>query len=95
MAIRARLEARKAAQMANNDSFINEVSEEVRRDRLYAFFRKWGWLIALGVIVILVMLILPMPPYMLDFFLAISIPSDNSLLRASTLLINLSLLLGE
>ena len=33
--------------MANNDGFINEVSEEVRRDRLYAFFRKWGWLIGL------------------------------------------------
>lgn len=38
--------------MANNDGFINEVSEEVRRDRLYAFFRKWGWLIALAVVVV-------------------------------------------
>lgn len=38
--------------MAQNDSFIDEVSEEVRRDRLYAFFRKWGWLIALAVIVV-------------------------------------------
>lgn len=38
--------------MANNDGFINEVSEEVRRDRLYAFFRKWGWVIAAAVIII-------------------------------------------
>ena len=38
--------------MANNDGFINEVSEEVRRDRLYAFFRKWGWLIGLAIVVI-------------------------------------------
>jgi hypothetical protein len=30
--------------MANTDSFINEVNEEVRRDRLFSFFRKWAWL---------------------------------------------------
>lgn len=33
--------------MSETDSFIDEVSEEVRRDRLFGFFRKWGWLIAL------------------------------------------------
>ena len=33
--------------MAETDSFIEEVSEEVRRDRLFGFFKKWGWLIAL------------------------------------------------
>ena len=39
-----------------------------------ADFLKQGDIgLALGVIIILVMLILPMPPYMLDFFLAISI----------------------
>ena len=29
--------------MSNPDSFINEVTEEVRRDRLYGFFRKYWW----------------------------------------------------
>lgn len=38
--------------MSNNDSFIDEVTEEVRRDRLYAFFRRWGLVIALGVVAI-------------------------------------------
>lgn len=35
--------------MSNTDSFIDEVTEEVRRDKLYAFFRRWAWL---GVLVI-------------------------------------------
>ena len=30
--------------MSNPDSFIDEVTEEVRRDKLFAFFRKWGWI---------------------------------------------------
>jgi hypothetical protein len=30
--------------MSNSDSFIDEVSEEVRRDRLWGLFRRWGWL---------------------------------------------------
>ncbi len=30
--------------MANTDGFIEEVTEELRRDQLYAMFRKWGWL---------------------------------------------------
>ncbi|WP_424929595.1 tetratricopeptide repeat protein [Amaricoccus tamworthensis] len=34
------------------DSFMHEVSEEVRRDRLYAFLRKWGWLIGLVLVLI-------------------------------------------
>jgi hypothetical protein len=38
--------------MSNPDSFINEVTEEVRRDRLYAFFRKWAWLAILIVVVL-------------------------------------------
>ena len=30
--------------MSNPDSFIDEVTEEVRRDRLFAAFRKYGWI---------------------------------------------------
>lgn len=33
--------------MSNPESFIDEVTEEVRRDRLYAAFRKYGWIGAL------------------------------------------------
>lgn len=38
--------------MSNPDSFINEVTEEVRRDQLYATFRKYGWVGALVVLAI-------------------------------------------
>jgi hypothetical protein len=30
--------------VSNPDSFINEVTEEVRRDRLFALLRKYGWI---------------------------------------------------
>jgi len=30
--------------MSNNESFIDEVTEEVRRDKLYASLRKYGWI---------------------------------------------------
>jgi hypothetical protein len=36
--------------VSNNESFIDEVTEEVRRDRLFAMFRKYGWI---GVLVVL------------------------------------------
>ncbi|WP_239025622.1 hypothetical protein [Roseicyclus persicicus] len=36
--------------MSSTDSFIDEVTEEVRRDRLYALFRRWAWLVALLVV---------------------------------------------
>ncbi|WP_137112964.1 tetratricopeptide repeat protein [Rhodobacter sp. SY28-1] len=36
--------------MSNPDSFIEEVTEEVRRDRLFRLFRKYGWI---GVVVII------------------------------------------
>jgi hypothetical protein len=35
---------------SNPDSFIDEVTEELRRDRLFAAFRKYGWI---GITVIL------------------------------------------
>lgn len=39
--------------MSDTDSFIDEVTEEVRSDRLYGYFRRYGW-IALVVILLLV-----------------------------------------
>lgn len=38
--------------MSNPDSFIDEVTEEVRRDRLFAMFRKYGWIGILAVALI-------------------------------------------
>ncbi|RFU13884.1 hypothetical protein DZD18_04070 [Rhodobacteraceae bacterium W635] len=38
--------------MANTDSFIEEVNEELRRDRLYRLFRKWGWLPILVILIL-------------------------------------------
>ena len=38
--------------MSLNESFIQEVSDEVRRDRLYTLFRKYGWI---GVFLILLL----------------------------------------
>ncbi|SMX50485.1 tetratricopeptide repeat protein [Maliponia aquimaris] len=36
--------------MSDTDSFIDEVTEEVKRDRLFALMRKWGWV---GVAIVL------------------------------------------
>ncbi len=36
--------------MSNPDSFIDEVTEEVRRDRLFAAFRRYGWIAVLAVV---------------------------------------------
>ncbi len=38
--------------MASEDSFIDEVTEEVRRERLYGYVRKYGWIAVLLVIVL-------------------------------------------
>ena len=36
--------------VANQDSFINEVTEEVRRDKLFALMRRYGWIAALLIV---------------------------------------------
>jgi hypothetical protein len=38
--------------MSNPDSFIDEVNDEVRRDRLYAMLRRYGWIGILAVVLI-------------------------------------------
>ena len=39
--------------MSDTDSFIDEVSEEIRREKLFTTFRKYGWIgVALVVIVV-------------------------------------------
>ncbi|MDN5786690.1 hypothetical protein [Pseudorhodobacter sp.] len=38
--------------MSETESFIDEVTEEVRRDRLFAMFRKYGWIAILLVVLI-------------------------------------------
>jgi hypothetical protein len=39
--------------VSETDSFIDEVAEEVRRDRLFSLFRRYGW-IAIAAIVLIV-----------------------------------------
>ncbi|TRD20800.1 tetratricopeptide repeat protein [Palleronia caenipelagi] len=36
--------------MSDSDNFINEVTEEVRRDRLFGLIRKYGWIAILLVV---------------------------------------------
>ncbi|SHG79447.1 hypothetical protein SAMN05444003_0955 [Cognatiyoonia sediminum] len=36
--------------MSDTDSFINEVTEEVQRDKLYGYVRRYGWIAALLII---------------------------------------------
>ncbi|MGB0959263.1 MAG: hypothetical protein ACPGVK_03350 [Halocynthiibacter sp.] len=38
--------------MSDADSFIEEVTEEVRRDRLFALMKKYGWIAVLAVLLI-------------------------------------------
>lgn len=38
--------------MSNPESFIDEVTEEVRRDRVTAALRRWGWIPALAIVAI-------------------------------------------
>ena len=38
--------------MSNTDSFIDEVNEELKRDRLFAMMRKYGWIAIVAVVLI-------------------------------------------
>lgn len=38
--------------MSNTESFIEEVSDEVRRDRLFALLKRYGWIAALAIVAI-------------------------------------------
>ncbi len=38
--------------MSDSDSFIDEVTEEVRRDRLYRHVRRYGWIAVLAVLLL-------------------------------------------
>ena len=38
--------------VSDTDSFIDEVTEEVRRDQLFALFRKYGWIGILAIVLI-------------------------------------------
>ena len=38
--------------MSDTDSFIEEVTEEVRRDRLFAWMKRYGWMVIGAVIIV-------------------------------------------
>lgn len=38
--------------MSDTDSFIDEVSEEVRQDRLFGYLRKYGWIAGVFVLIL-------------------------------------------
>ena len=38
--------------MSDTDSFIDEVSEEVRRDKLFGYIRKYGWIAITSVLLL-------------------------------------------
>lgn len=42
----------RGGRVSNNESFIDEVTDEVRRDTLYATFRRYGWIAVLAVLVL-------------------------------------------
>lgn len=39
--------------MSNTDSFIDEVAEEVRKDRLYGLLKRYGWIVALVILAVI------------------------------------------
>lgn len=43
---------RKDLPLSETDSFIEEVTEEVRRDRLFSLMRKYGWIVLLAIALI-------------------------------------------
>ncbi len=38
--------------MSNSDSFIDEVTEDLRRDRLFGMMRRYGWIAILAILVL-------------------------------------------
>lgn len=38
--------------MSNTESFVDEVNEELRRDRLYALMRRYGWIAVLAILLL-------------------------------------------
>lgn len=38
--------------MSNTDSFVEEVTDELRNDQLFAAMRKYGWIAAVAVVAI-------------------------------------------
>ena len=38
--------------MSNSETFIDEVTEEVRKDQLFGYIRKYGWIAVLAVLAI-------------------------------------------
>ena len=38
--------------MSETDSFIDEVTEEVRRDRLFSLMRRYGWIVVVAILLI-------------------------------------------
>jgi hypothetical protein len=42
----------KGTRVSDTDSFIDEVTEEVRRDRLFGLMKRYGWIAALAVLLI-------------------------------------------
>lgn len=42
----------KGQRVSDTDSFIDEVTEEVRRDRLFRVMRRYGWIAVLGVVLL-------------------------------------------
>ena len=38
--------------MSNNESFIDEVTEEVRRDQLFMYLRRYGWIAVASVLIL-------------------------------------------
>jgi len=38
--------------MSNSDSFVDEVTEELRRDQLFGYLRRYGWIAVLAVLLL-------------------------------------------
>lgn len=49
---RGRLARRTDLGLSETDSFIDEVSEEVRRDKLFGYMRRYGWIAILAILAI-------------------------------------------